>query len=106
MYERQAFEAPHGVDEVLVLGTDRSVERIRVEHGPGGHFGGDPLLHRSLFVPDSEDPYAQRAGARAGAMSVLTGVAAMQSADTGLPVHIADLLSAQAGDVDTQPRRP
>jgi predicted dehydrogenase len=92
MFERQAFEAPHGVDEVLVLGTDRSVERIRVEHGPGGHFGGDPLLHRTLLVPDADDPAGQRAGARAGAMSVLTGVAAMQSADAGLPVRIADLL--------------
>jgi len=92
MYERQAFDAPHGLDEILVLGTDRSVERITVEHGPGGHFGGDPLLHQSLFVPDADDPMNQRAGARAGAMSVLTGVAAMQSADSGLAVHIADLL--------------
>jgi predicted dehydrogenase len=92
MYERQAFDAPHGQDEVLVLGTDRSVERIIVEHGPGGHFGGDPLLHESLFVPDADDPLNQRAGARAGAMSVLTGVAAMQSADTGQAVRIADLL--------------
>lgn len=92
MHERQAFDAEHGVDEILVLGTDRSVERIRVPHGPGGHFGGDPLLHRSLFVPDADDPMNQRAGARAGAMSVLTGVAAMQSADTGLPVEIAPLL--------------
>ena len=92
MYERQAFEAPHGVDEILILGTDRSVERLSVPHGPGGHFGGDPLLHRSLFVPDADDPAGQRAGARAGAMSVLTGVAAMQSADTGQAVFIADLL--------------
>lgn len=92
MHERQAFDAPDGQDEVLVLGTDRSVERITVEHGPGGHFGGDPLLHRSLFVPDADDPMNQRAGARAGAMSVLIGVAAMQSADTGLAVRIADLL--------------
>jgi hypothetical protein len=29
-------------------------------------------------------------------MSVLTGVAATQSADTGLPVRIADLLAAPA----------
>lgn len=92
MYERQAFDAPHGVDEILVLGTDRSVERVRVEHGPGGHFGGDPLLHRALFVPDADDPTGQRAGARAGAMSVLVGIAATQSADTGLAVDIASLL--------------
>jgi predicted dehydrogenase len=93
MFERQAFDAPHGQDEILVLGTDRSVERITVDHGPGGHFGGDPLLHRALFAPDADDPAGQRAGARAGAMSVLIGVAALQSADTGLPVDIRSLLN-------------
>lgn len=92
MFEKQAFDAPSGVDEVLVLGTDRSVERIQVEHGPGGHFGGDPLLHRALFQPEADDPSGQRAGARAGAMSVLTGVAATKSAETGLPVDIKALL--------------
>ena len=92
MYEKQAFDAPKGVDEILVLGTDRSVERIRVEHGPGGHFGGDPLLHKALFTPEVDDPAGQRAGARAGAMSVLTGVAATQSAETGRAIMIADLL--------------
>lgn len=96
MYEKQAFEAPKGRDEILVLGTDRSVERIVVEHGPGGHFGGDPLLHRSLFIPERDDPVRQRAGARAGAMSVLTGVAATRSAETGLPVEIAPLLEGTA----------
>lgn len=94
MYERQAFDAPVGRDEILVLGTDRSVERIRVEHGPGGHFGGDPLLHRSLFEPERDDPLRQRAGARAGALSVLTGVAAARSAETGQPVEILPLLDA------------
>ena len=77
-----------------MLGTDRSVERIWVEHGPGGHFGGDPLLHKSLFVPEADDPLNQRAGARAGAMSVLTGVAATRSAETGQPVEIQPLLEA------------
>ncbi|MFO1142717.1 MAG: Gfo/Idh/MocA family oxidoreductase [Amaricoccus sp.] len=94
MYEKQAFEAPHGQDEILVLGTDRSVERIVVEHGPGGHFGGDPLLQRSLFTPEANDPMRQRAGARAGAMSVLTGVAASRSCDSGHPVEILPLLDA------------
>jgi predicted dehydrogenase len=94
MYEKQAFEARTDRDEVLVLGTDRSVERILVEHGPGGHFGGDPLLHRSLFVPGTDDALNQRAGARAGALSVVTGVAAARSADTGQSVDILPLLAA------------
>lgn len=92
MFEKQAFDAPKGVDEILVLGTDRSVERISVEHGPGGHFGGDPLLHQMLFDAEKDDLHSQRAGARAGAMSVLTGVAATKSAETGQPVDIASLM--------------
>jgi len=92
MFERQAFDAPHGEDEILILGTDRSVERLMVEHGPGGHFGGDPLLHAAMFVPDLNDPHGQKAGARAGAMSVLTGVAATMSAESGKPVDILALL--------------
>lgn len=94
MHERQAFDAPVGIDEILVLGNDRSVERIHVDHGPGGHFGGDPLLHQALFEPDIDDPINQRAGARAGAMSVLTGVAAAQSVETAQPVDILALLEA------------
>ena len=78
--------------EIVILGIDRSVERIIVEHGDGGHFGGDPLLHRSLFDPEIEDAMGQRAGARAGAMSVLTGVAAAHSVDLGRPVAIKPLL--------------
>ena len=36
----------------------------------------------------------QRAGARAGALSVLTGVAAARSAETGEPVEILPLFEA------------
>ena len=39
-------------------------------------------------------PIGQRAGARAGALSVLTGVAATRSAETGRPVDILPLLEA------------
>lgn len=92
MHERQAFDAPKDKDEILVLGTDGSVERVIVEHGPGGHFGGDPLLHAAMFVPDLNDPQGQKAGARAGALSVLTGVAATMSAETGRPIDILPLL--------------
>jgi hypothetical protein len=45
-----------------------------------------------LFVPGTEDPLGQRAGARAGAMSVLTGVAAMDSVRSGRPVAVKPLL--------------
>ena len=40
---------------------------------------------------DLPDPYAQRADARAGALSVFCGVAALKSADSGVSVKLADL---------------
>ena len=92
MYERQNWEMPDGVDEIVVMQNAGPVERIKSEHGSGGHFGGDPLLRKMLFVPDTPDPLGQRAGARAGALSVLTGVAATMSADSGERVRIKDLL--------------
>lgn len=90
-YERQAWEMPDE-DEILVMRNFGDAERIRVPHRPGGHFGGDPELKKMLFVPGTEDPLGQRAGARAGAMSVLVGVAAMESVRSGKPVAVKPLL--------------
>ena len=61
-------------------------------HFPGGHYGGDDRLRNTLFAPDATDPLGQRAGARAGAMSVLCGIAALQSSRTGKIVSLADLM--------------
>jgi len=45
-----------------------------------------------IFKPDIPDPLKQRAGSRAGAMSLLTGVAAVRSIEQRKPVKIADLV--------------
>ncbi len=67
-------------------------ERFDVAHEPGGHFGGDPALQRMLFGPPTGDPLGQRAGPRAGAVSVLCGVAAVESMEAGKPVALRPLL--------------
>jgi predicted dehydrogenase len=90
-YERQPWEAPDH-DEILVIRNFDGVERIRVPHEEGGHFGGDPAMKKMLFTPGVPDPLGLRAGARAGAMSVLCGVAAMMSVDSGAPVQVKPLL--------------
>lgn len=65
---------------------------VRVNHAPGGHWGGDPILADHLFkYPDKPDPLGQKAGIRDGVMSVLTGVAARKSIASGKPVDIKDL---------------
>ena len=56
------------------------------------HYGADPKLKQMLFHPEMPDPLKQRAGSRAGAMSLLTGVAAVRSIEQGRPIKIADLV--------------
>ena len=72
--------------------TNEPPRMIRVHHGVGGHWGGDPILTDQLFKnPDKPDPLGQQAGVRDGAMSVLTGIAARKSIETGMPVDIEGL---------------
>jgi len=62
--------------------------------GEGGHGGGDKPLVDDLFKPDPpEDKYKRRADQRAGAWSILTGVAANRSMESGQAVMIDDLVS-------------
>jgi predicted dehydrogenase len=59
----------------------------------GGHGGGDPQIVEGLFAPEPPpDPLGRRASQRDGAYSILVGVAAYHSIDSGRPVRIADLL--------------
>lgn len=90
-YERQPWKAPAEAEFRITRnfgGTE--VSEIRV--GTGGHFGADPKLKKMIFQPDVPDPLKQRAGARAGAMSLLTGVAAVRSIEQKKPVLISDLI--------------
>ncbi len=66
---------------------------LEPETGAGEHYGGDRLLRDHLFRGAEADPLGLQAGSRAGAMSILTGIAANRSIATGQPVRVADLLS-------------
>ena len=90
-FERQAWPMPP-VDEIRLSRNFGPSEVIAVEQGKGGHFGGDPALKELLFHPERPDPYKQRAGSRAGAMSLLTGVAAVKSIERKQPVRIDSLI--------------
>ena len=68
-------------------------QEVRVRTGGGGHGGGDPLLLADIFDPNTPaDPLGRKAGQRDGAYSILIGVAARKSADSGKMVRISDLL--------------
>jgi predicted dehydrogenase len=90
-YERQPWTPP-ATAEVRVTKNFGKSELTEMKIGLGGHFGADPKLKDMIFKPDIPDPLKQRAGSRAGAMSLLTGVAAMRSIEQRKPVKIADLI--------------
>ena len=68
---------------------------IPIETGEGGHGGGDALLLEDLFSGTAEagDPLGRRADQRAGAWSILTGIAANRSIATGEAVEVGSLVS-------------
>ena len=61
--------------------------------GEGGHGGGDPLLLDDIFNPNPRpDKYKRAADHRSGSYSILTGVAANRSMESGRAINIADLV--------------
>ena len=66
---------------------------VEIPQARGGHGGGDVLMLQDIFAPSPEpDKYLRKADQRAGAYSILTGVAANQSMATGRLVRIDDLV--------------
>jgi len=67
-------------------------EVVKVPIERGGHGGGDRRLHDKIFRnPEEKDLYDRAAGSRDGVMSVLIGVAARKSIESGAPVRIGGL---------------
>lgn len=82
-------------EEIMVMDNFASEhELIKVRQGSGGHGGGDARLQDQIFRdPDMEDPLELAAGSRDGAMSILVGIAARKSIESGQPVKVEDLVS-------------
>ena len=92
MFERQPWETEREDEIRVTTASPWKSEIIKSPWGQGGHYGGDPRLRSMLFEPGTPDPLKQRAGSRAGAMSLLTGVAADRSIQRRRPVTIAELV--------------
>jgi predicted dehydrogenase len=87
----------HPYDEIVVTRNFGTREFIRVPQGTSGHGGGDRLLKDKIFAGVTEDPLHQSANVRDGALSVLIGVAARKSSETGAPVKIESISSLKPG---------
>ncbi len=66
--------------------------RVPVPRAQGGHMGGDSLLQAQVFARDApRDPLGRDAGPGQGAASVLVGIAANRSMETGAAVNVREL---------------
>ena len=62
--------------------------------GEGDHGGGDRLMLEDIFLPlPAPDKYLRAADERAGACSILVGIAGNRSLETGAAVRVSDLVS-------------
>lgn len=67
--------------------------KVDLWEGKGGHGGGDDVMLDDIFNPDKKfDKYYRYADHRAGAYSILTGIAANESIQTGKNIRVADLV--------------
>jgi predicted dehydrogenase len=87
----------HPYDEIVLTRNFGTREFIRVPQGTSGHGGGDRLLKDKIFAGVTEDPLHQSANVRDGALSVLVGVAARNSCETGKAVKIEGMSSIKPG---------
>ena len=72
-----------------MFGEPYEVEAPRAE---GGHGGADPLMLEQIFAPEPPaDPLGRNAGFRAGAASILLGIAANMSIESGELVDVGAL---------------
>jgi len=96
-----AAEMRQGDDEVsyepmIVHRLWNDFDTIQVPMERAGHGGGDQRLQAQIFEhPEKQDPFERAAGLRDGAMSILIGIAARNSIESGAPVRIASLTNLQ-----------
>jgi len=88
-------------DEIQITDNFGKAEFLRLPRIETDHFGGDPLLREHIFGSAKPDPLFQAADVRDGAMSVLIGVAARKSIDSGRAVRITELT-----DIIPQAQKP
>jgi predicted dehydrogenase len=81
------------VPEIIFQAHWKKPKVITYEQGDkGGHGGGDVRLLDHLFLGVKDDPLGHAAGYVDGAKSILIGIAANKSMQTGLPVEVKTLV--------------
>ena len=90
MQQSGADDIDHEPIIIHKLWKDFEVENVSTTRS--GHGGGDERLQDKLFrSPDMADPHGRSANSRDGVMSILIGIAARKSIESGNPINIGDL---------------
>ena len=106
---RLEYQEAHGADDedglsglwsdrVVVLPQFAEPYEVPVPSAEGGHGGADPSIQERMFsASPTPDPWGRSAGHGQGAASIMVGIAANRSFETGRPESVADLCP-QLGD--------
>jgi hypothetical protein len=95
-----------GGESIKIFPIRGAASDVEVWKGEGGHGGGDTLMLHDIFSPGkTPDKYLRCADQRAGAYSLLTGVAANLSMSSGKEIRIDDLVT-DIGMPDYPPMPP
>ena len=88
----QANNADSNIEPLILFKNWENFETIKVISEKAGHGGGDRRLHDKIFEnPTAPDPLNHSAGLRDGVMSIMVGIAARRSIESGKPIKISDL---------------
>jgi len=91
-YERQPWKVEEKSEAFLMKNFTGKREKVDMPQIEGGHAGGDDRLRDVIFKGAKVPDYLRLPDSRAGAMSVLTGVAARMSVEQKRPVKIKELV--------------
>ncbi|CCC12701.1 hypothetical protein SMACR_05661 [Sordaria macrospora] len=88
----QALEGALEKRTILLRPLFEQPREIEIEESKGAHGGGDSVLLNDLFGVPTTDEYMRAASHVDGAASILTGIAANRSIETGQVVFVDDIL--------------
>jgi len=93
---KQGGEEIVSTKPIIVHHLEKKHEIVHVPFERGGHGGGDKRLQNKLFLnPNAADPYKRIAGLRDGVMSIMVGISARKSIESGKPVRVAELIDLE-----------
>jgi predicted dehydrogenase len=88
----QGHKEGQNVEPLILYRNWDNYEVVNVISEKAGHGGGDRRLQDKIFLnPNADDPYRHSAGLRDGVMSIMIGIAARKSIQSGKPIKISDL---------------